>query len=209
LTLDFFFKCLLSLLIGAVIGMERESRHKPAGLKTHVLISLGSTVFTFLSIHFSTSGVADPGRIAAQVVSGIGFIGAGTILHSQRVVKGLTTAATLWMATALGMLVGADLVVPAIVGTIIVALFLFSSQLFIRGDSTQNHYSVTLEVKKVKSLEEIEDMIQKFGLFLEYKSLVKTDVMHLELNYSTTALTQHLFMKRLLKMKGLGEIVTI
>ncbi len=207
LTLDFFFKCLLSVLVGGVIGLERESRRKPAGLKTHVLICVGATIFTFISRHFSFDG--DPGRIAAQIVSGIGFIGAGTILHSQRVVRGLTTAATLWTATALGMLIGGGLIIEAIIGTVLVAFFLFSSKFFIRGEATQHHYSVTIEVKKVKALEAIEDMISKFGLFLEYKTLVKTDLIHVELSYSTTPLTQHLFMKRLLKLKGLGEILTL
>lgn len=95
----------LSALLGGVIGYERSKVHKPAGLRTHILVSLGSCLFMILSIKFFD----DPARIAAGVVSGIGFIGAGTIIAERRErtrIVGITTAASLWVTAAIGMAVG-------------------------------------------------------------------------------------------------------
>ena len=95
----------LSSLLGGVIGFERSKVHKPAGLRTHILVSLGSCLFMILSVKFFD----DPARIAAGVVSGIGFIGAGTIIAERREktkVVGITTAASLWVTAAIGMAVG-------------------------------------------------------------------------------------------------------
>ena len=93
------------MLLSGIIGMERELKGKPAGLRTNILIGLGATMFTRLSLHFTVIG-GDPGRIAAQILTGIGFIGAGTILHHKGSVTGLTSAATIWVVTAIGMAVG-------------------------------------------------------------------------------------------------------
>ncbi len=95
-----------AVLCGAIVGAEREKREKPAGLRTLILVCLGSAAFTMVSYAFtSTSG--DSGRVAAQVVTGIGFLGAGAILHSAGAVRGMTTAATIWATAATGMVVGA------------------------------------------------------------------------------------------------------
>lgn len=105
---------LTSAVCGTVIGHERRARRKPVGARTVTLICLGSTLFTVSSILISNSAGADPGRIAAQVVTGVGFLGAGTILHTRGRVKGLTTAATIWVAAAMGVLIGAGYAVPAV-----------------------------------------------------------------------------------------------
>jgi putative Mg2+ transporter-C (MgtC) family protein len=96
----------LSIVCGAILGWERQRHDKPAGLRTLILVCLGSTVFTMLSFVF-TSTTGDSGRVAAQVVTGIGFLGAGAILHSGAGVSGMTTAATIWLTAAIGMAVGA------------------------------------------------------------------------------------------------------
>ena len=96
---------LISLFCGAIVGVEREKREKPAGLRTLVLVSVGSTVFTMCSYAFTTT-TGDSGRVAAQIVTGIGFLGAGVILHSGGIVIGATTAATVWMIAAMGMTIG-------------------------------------------------------------------------------------------------------
>ena len=96
---------LVSVACGAVVGVERERREKPAGLRTLVLVCLGSTVFTLASFVFTTT-TGDSGRVAAQIVTGIGFLGAGAILHGGASVTGMTTAATIWVAAATGMVVG-------------------------------------------------------------------------------------------------------
>jgi putative Mg2+ transporter-C (MgtC) family protein len=101
-------RLLLAAGVGAILGIERELRLKSAGLRTHILIALGSAIFTMMSYELAT-GVqgADPGRIAAQIVTGIGFLGAGAIMRTDSGIHGLTTAATVWVNAALGVAVGA------------------------------------------------------------------------------------------------------
>ena len=101
-------RLLLSAVVGALLGLEREWRHKTAGLRTQILIALGSTIFTVMSYELA-AGVpgADPGRIAAQIVTGVGFLGAGTIMRTDSGIQGLTTAATVWVNAAIGIAVGA------------------------------------------------------------------------------------------------------
>jgi putative Mg2+ transporter-C (MgtC) family protein len=94
-----------SVLCGAIVGTEREKREKPAGLRTLALVCLGSAVFTMISFAFGTT-TRDTGRVAAQIVTGIGFLGAGVILHGPIAVSGLTTAATIWATAAMGIVVG-------------------------------------------------------------------------------------------------------
>lgn len=110
---DMLIRLGLSFLAGGIVGFERSSRHQVAGLRTHVLICIGSTLLMLLSIwipqEFNMFKNGDPGRIAAQVVSGIGFLGAGAILRLGNNVKGLTTAASLWLIAAVGLSIGAGL----------------------------------------------------------------------------------------------------
>jgi putative Mg2+ transporter-C (MgtC) family protein len=96
---------LMSVACGAIVGIEREKHDKPAGLRTLVLVCVGSTVFTLTSYAFTTT-TGDSGRVAAQIVAGIGFLGAGVILHSGGLVTGTTTAATVWIMAAIGMTIG-------------------------------------------------------------------------------------------------------
>lgn len=111
-----------AFLLSAVIGIERQLRQKSAGLRTHTLVGTGSAVFTLVSAYGFSSvmapdAVLDPSRIAAQIVSGIGFLGAGVIFVNRDVVRGLTTAATIWMTAAVGMACGAGMVPLAIAAT--------------------------------------------------------------------------------------------
>src|SRR6185436_188737 len=96
---------LAAVVCGAVVGAERERREKPAGLRTLILVCLGSASFTMVSYAFVTT-TGDSGRVAAQIVTGIGFLGAGAILHGSGTVRGMTTAATIWAIAATGMIVG-------------------------------------------------------------------------------------------------------
>ncbi|MCX7720852.1 MAG: MgtC/SapB family protein [Dictyoglomus thermophilum] len=116
---DVLIKFLLSTIFSGIIGWEREKEEKPAGLRTHILVSLGSTLFMIVSA-YAFPGESDPGRIAAQVVTGIGFIGAGTILRTGFTVKGLTTAASIWAVSGVGLAVGAGLYFPAFVSTLFI-----------------------------------------------------------------------------------------
>lgn len=118
----------LAALLGGLIGLERESLNKSAGLRTHILVCLGSCLIMITSVEiFETVGqgrIGDPARIAAQVVSGIGFLGAGTILRSGFGVKGLTTAASLWLVAAIGLAVGIGSYAASIICTVIVFIIL-------------------------------------------------------------------------------------
>lgn len=117
---------LIAAFLGGLIGLERETGHRPAGLRTMMLVCVGSTLFTLLSIHaFPSAGDVSNARVAAQIVSGIGFLGAGTVWRAQDHVKGLTTAASMWVAAAIGMAVGAGLGILALAGTLL-TLFVLS-----------------------------------------------------------------------------------
>lgn len=119
-------RLVLAALIGAVLGFERELRQKSAGLRTNILIALGSAVFTVLSVDVAAGWNADPARIAAQIVTGIGFLGAGAIMRTDRgAIYGLTTAAMVWVNAALGMAAGAGRYRLAIIGGSLTALILF------------------------------------------------------------------------------------
>jgi len=113
---------LISVLLGAIVGIEREITHKPAGLRTHMLVCLGSCLFTLVSIGFSV----DPARIAAGIVAGIGFIGAGTIWSEKDKVQGITTAASLWATAAIGLATGIGDYPLAAAVTILVFLILLA-----------------------------------------------------------------------------------
>ncbi len=112
------------LVLGAIIGWERELHRQPAGFRTHSLVALGAALFAIISGYGFTGANADPTRIAAQIVSGIGFLGAGTILHYRGHIRGLTTAASLWAVAAVGTATGTGLYVLAIMGTILILIIL-------------------------------------------------------------------------------------
>ncbi|MEA2627247.1 MAG: putative Mg2+ transporter-C (MgtC) family protein [Candidatus Binatota bacterium] len=117
---------LLAAVLGGLIGLERELSGKPAGLRTNMLICMGSALAMEISEHVARAAGTDPGRIAAQVISGVGFIGAGTIMVARgHGVVGLTTAATIWVVAAVGLAVGAHAYVDAIGTTFLVVLVLF------------------------------------------------------------------------------------
>ncbi|MGJ1536275.1 MgtC/SapB family protein [Sphingobacterium multivorum] len=112
---------MLSVLIGLLIGIEREYRNKSAGLRTFILVSFGSCLFTILSLKI---GLANPDRLAANIITGIGFLGAGVIFKEDNKVSGITTATTIWAAASLGMCVGAGYIFLAFIGVGLVLMIL-------------------------------------------------------------------------------------
>jgi putative Mg2+ transporter-C (MgtC) family protein len=129
---DLVIRLLVASVLGAVVGVERELHGHPAGMRTHLLVSLGSGLFTMVSIYSfvgvldpSIQAPVDPSRVAAQVVSGIGFLGAGAILKDGFTIRGLTTAASLWATAAIGMAAGAGEALLAVAGTAIVIVSLW------------------------------------------------------------------------------------
>ncbi len=127
--MEILIRIVVSIILGSIIGFEREITNKSAGLRTQILVCLGSCIFTILSIYgFSTAvtlyPLGDPARIAAQIITGIGFIGAGTVLRQGLTVTGLTTASTLWIAAAIGMACGCGKLDIAIVCTVLAVVVL-------------------------------------------------------------------------------------
>ena len=116
---------LAAVLLGALIGLERELSRKPLGLRTNVLICLGASIFTIVSIQMGLALGGSPERIAAQIVGGIGFLGAGAIIRDRGTVQGATTAATIWLVASIGMACGAGYFAVALVGTALALFVLF------------------------------------------------------------------------------------
>lgn len=121
--LELIARLAVGVTLGGVIGWERELQRQPAGFRTHSLVALGASIFTVLSA-YAFGGDGDPARIAAQIVTGIGFIGAGTIIRHEGSVRGLTTAASLWAVAAVGMASGAGLYIVAIGATLLIVIVL-------------------------------------------------------------------------------------
>jgi len=117
-------RLIIAAFLGGIIGLEREAKRKPAGLRTNLFICFGSAMFTILSDRLAGHYGGDHTRIAAQIIPGIGFIGAGSILHSRGSVTGLTTAATLFVVASVGMAVGGGLYLPAIFATMVILIAL-------------------------------------------------------------------------------------
>ncbi len=152
-------RIVLAILLGTIIGIEREIKHRPAGMRTHILVCLGACIIALIESRFISSLNAQTesnvtynfGRLTAQVVSGIGFLGAGTILFSDRRITGLTTAASLWNTACLGIAIGYGYYLIAIVGGIFVILVLIMMQRIIHV-----RVSKKVEIKFVHRVETIE-----------------------------------------------------
>src|SRR5438876_2780409 len=114
----------VAAILGGIIGLERSLKHKAAGLRTNMFICFGSAMFTILSVELAGEFSGDHTRIAAQIIPGIGFIGAGSILHARGGISGLTTAAPLFVVASLGMACGGGLYLPAVFATILILLAL-------------------------------------------------------------------------------------
>lgn len=178
LRLGLMGRLVLAAVLGGIVGLERELSGKPAGLRTNMLICVGATLLMDISqavANTATVGPADPGRIAAQVVSGIGFIGAGTILVERGSVVGLTTAATLWVVAAIGLAVGAHAYAEALGTTALVALTLiFLGR--IEGFLFRRRTSVTVELTTepdAEVLERVVARIEEHGLRARPEKLEK------------------------------------
>ena len=166
--MDFFIRIIIAALLGGAIGLEREYRAKEAGFRTHFLVALGAALFMILSAHgfegvlISDSHRLDVSRIAAQVVSGIGFIGAGTIIFQRHAVRGLTTAAGLWVTAAIGMTAGAGMHLLATTTTLLVLLCLEAQSLFLRHFGHRN-IDVTFAADSREDVDNVLHHLQELG----------------------------------------------
>ena len=200
--LDFLIRLFVAVILGFSLGLERELTNKYAGLRTHILVCLGACVFTLLSIYgFPTfadgdnvileqaTGVRDTARVAAQILTGIGFIGAGTVLRNGPMVFGLTTAATLWIAASIGMACGAGMFDVAVISTILSIAVLtiirvFERQILPTSGKLVKRYKVTVycsgeDVKKVyeylnSKVDDMRDFTSKKLIENTQKSKIST-----------------------------------
>ncbi len=136
LELETVFRLFLAVGLGGLIGFERQLKHRPAGLRTHMLVSLGATIFTVISLSFDI----EPARIAAGIVAGIGFLGAGSIIAQKGHIRGITSAATLWVVAGIGLSVGVGQYLFAIIGALIVFAVLQLGKIEKRSDVESENY---------------------------------------------------------------------
>jgi len=169
MTTEFILRLFIAALLGGIIGFEREHRAKEAGARTHFLVALGSALFMIISQYgfdvvlgqFHKASF-DPSRIASQVVTGIGFIGAGTIIFQKHMVRGLTTAAGLWVTSAIGLTCGAGLYPLAVAATILVLFCLEALNMVITKFGTMNLVITFVTSDKHDITKIIEQMGSKF-----------------------------------------------
>lgn len=140
--LEILLRLMIGLAVGFIIGFERKMRFKEAGIRTHTIVCVGSTLFTLLSIHAFDG--SDPARIAAQIVPGIGFLGAGMIFYHKETIHGLTTAAGIWATAAIGMAVGSGWLIVAGVATIIILLIQYVLHMNVKAFHTKRFIKINV-----------------------------------------------------------------
>ncbi|WP_314338286.1 MgtC/SapB family protein [Acinetobacter guillouiae] len=157
------YHLLMALAIGAIIGAEREYRSKSAGLRTMIMVSLASCLFTILSIKI---GVQNPDRLAANILTGLGFLGAGVIFKDDNRISGITTATTIWMVAALGMAAGAGYEYLAFVGTLlvlVVLVFLVYFQEKIEAIHQARNYRILRDYQQ-ETLDKYEELFKQYNM---------------------------------------------
>jgi putative Mg2+ transporter-C (MgtC) family protein len=198
MVLEVTIRLFIALLLGGIIGIEREYRAKEAGFRTHFLVALGSALFCIVSQFGFGVDLKDPSRIAAQVVSGIGFIGAGTIIFQKNVVRGLTTAAGLWVTAAIGLACGTGMYVIALIATGMVLLGLEVINAFIPqiGATT---VVLTFSAGSKESVKKVVNQVKDDGMELHSYELKEHRTPHgaifeasLELKVKRGSHNQHL-----------------
>src|SRR5687767_15598399 len=179
LPFDLLGRLALAVLLGGIVGVERELSGKPAGLRTNILICLGSALLMDLSITIGiTDGVrtGDPARIAAQVVTGVGFLGAGTIMQARGEVVGLTTAATIWVVAAIGLAVGAGHRAEAIAAALLVTLVLTALGWLERWMlSFRRVVSGTIHMRRDARFEEVSPIFRASRIAIQAKKVSEED----------------------------------
>ena len=181
ITYEFILRLFVAAILGGVIGLEREYRAKEAGFRTHFLVALGSGLFMILSQfgfddvlgHYEQVSL-DPSRIASQVVTGIGFIGAGTIIFQKHVVRGLTTAAGLWVTSAIGMTAGAGMYVLSIATTVLVLLCLEALYFILQHFGTRN-ITVTFSTPKEENIQPVLQRLRDKEIIIDSYEMTRKD----------------------------------
>ena len=168
LRLELLVQLFLAVILGGAVGFERELRGKPAGLRTNILICMGATLFTVLSFKMA-EGRGDPGRVAAQILTGVGFIGAGTIMHMRGSVTGLTSAATIWVVAAVGMALGSRAYVEALGATLFIMLVLAGLgpvEGYLARQAAHGHLIIHCR-PEATAVDDLEALVRRTGLDVE------------------------------------------
>lgn len=201
LLINITFRTLLAMFIGGLIGWERESTHRPAGLRTHMLVAVGSCVImqlgSFNATHIGAEFNVDPSRLGAQVISGIGFLGAGTIMKEGTTIKGLTTAASLWVVACLGLAVGSGAYAISVIGfvSVILTLTIFEHASTFIPFGKYRRFSINLQCHHLnETLQHLNATAKKYHahiLDLELLGL-HDDITEISFNFSTKKLRKTL-----------------
>lgn len=209
--IDSILKLSMAVVLGGVVGLEREVSRKPAGLRTNILICTGSALCMIISrlVALGNPG-ADPGRIGAQVVVGIGFLGAGAIIQSRGSVVGLTTGATIFVVAAIGLAVGAGFWIPAVMGTAITLLSLIvltRLERVLRTKRSMFEYAV-IAPHAVDVLDELEAVLEDCHLKMEGVSYERVSDDNLRLSFSvlTTPDVNKQSRRRLVQLKSVTKV---
>ncbi len=173
---EILIKILLAIILGGALGMERQYHDKPAGYATNCLICVGAMLFTILSEYMGQAG-GDPGRIAAQVVTGVGFIGAGSILRDGNKISGLTTAAGVWLVAAIGMTIGYGQYMLAMMTATAILVFQLGARRTIKLVEYLKHYDTLYLVCEPnwKTIEKISEMLKKQKVAVLKQEVTKQD----------------------------------
>ena len=176
--LEALIRILIALACGGIIGYEREYKNRPAGLRTHMLVCIGAALVMIVSQYLFekySPGVTDPARLGAQVISGIGFLGAGTIIRDRFSVKGLTTAATLWVVACIGLAIGSGYYLMAIIitGIIFLALILFRKlERVLKVKPSMAKLKITAEYPDNRSVD-VKKQIEEMGFIISKTKFIK------------------------------------
>lgn len=177
---DFIIRIVVAAILGGAIGVEREYHAKDAGFRTHLLVAIGSALFTIISMYGFDSFLGgksisfDPSRIAAQIVTGIGFLGAGTIIFQKQFIRGLTTAAGLWVTAAIGLACGCGMYFIALLTTALVLICLATMNIFIKRISTR-HISISFSCNSQEEIKNIISALKNEEIEIKDYSMQQTD----------------------------------
>ena len=202
MTTEIFIKVILALILGGGLGLERQYHDKPAGFATYCLICLGATLFTVLSEIMGFAG-GDPGRIAAQIVTGVGFIGAGSILRDGNKISGLTTAAGVWLVAAVGMAVGYGEYLWAFISTAAILVVQLGLRRTLKLMDKLHHYDTFFVIcePQWEAVEKISQHIEKQNIHILKREVTKQDNMfHVHISAAFTENDFQSVIKNLLEM---------
>ncbi|CUS78872.1 putative Mg2+ transporter-C (MgtC) family protein [Candidatus Kryptonium thompsonii] len=202
------FKFFLAIVFGGLIGLERELKGKPAGFRTNILICLGSTLYMILSMKIA----GDPGRIAAQVVTGIGFIGAGTIIQARGTITGLTTAATIFVVASIGLAIGSNQIILATIftGLVLIVLTLLSTfEKTLLGKCHFQFLEIEILDEKGKGRAELIEILNEHEIKPnQYQLIEENGNLRISISYCDKHPSHHRFLSELLKIPYIKEIKT-